>query len=74
MTRVRKTHKDALTITRLQKLPIESKLKLNFAKQNRNADRRERVLADDDALVSDASSYISIPEEEYEKMARDTTF
>ena len=74
VTRVRKTHKDAQTIARIQKLPIESKLKLNLAKQDRNAARRERALADDDALVSDASSYISIPEEEFEKMARDNTY
>lgn len=72
-TRIRKTHKDPETIARIQKLPIDSKLKMNFEKQTRNAAHRERAIIDADD-VSDASSYISIPEEEYEKMTRDQPF
>lgn len=72
-TRIRKTHKDPETIARIKKLPIDSILKMNFDKQTRNAARRERVIIDA-SDVSDASSYISIPEEEYEKMARDQPF
>ncbi|KAJ3781785.1 hypothetical protein GGU10DRAFT_410302 [Lentinula aff. detonsa] len=71
--RVRKTHKDPETISRLTKLPIDSKLKMNYEKQLRNATRRERVIGGADN-VSDASSYISIPEEEYEKMAKDQPY
>ncbi|KAJ3794911.1 hypothetical protein GGU11DRAFT_747552 [Lentinula aff. detonsa] len=42
--RVRKTHKDPETTHRLTKLPIDSKLKMNYEKQMRNANRRERAI------------------------------
>ncbi|KAJ3781511.1 hypothetical protein GGU10DRAFT_411507 [Lentinula aff. detonsa] len=68
--RVRKTHKDPETNHRLAKLPIDSKLKMNYEKQLRNATRRERAIERADNM-SDVSSYISIPEEEYEKIIKD---
>ncbi|KAJ3867360.1 hypothetical protein EV359DRAFT_78687, partial [Lentinula novae-zelandiae] len=71
--RTRKTHKDAETISRISKLPIESKLRINFNKQTRNASRRERVFEGNDD-VSDVSSYLSIPEEEYDKMLKDQDY
>ncbi|KAJ3785358.1 hypothetical protein GGU10DRAFT_387504 [Lentinula aff. detonsa] len=71
--RVRKTHKDPETIHRLTKLPIDSKLKMNYEKQLRNANRRERAIGGADN-VSDVSSYISIPEEEFEKITKDQPY
>ncbi|KAH7876395.1 uncharacterized protein C8R40DRAFT_1185322 [Lentinula edodes] len=71
--RTRKTHKDAETISRISKLPIESRLRINFNKQTRNASRRERVFEGNDD-VSDVSSYLSIPEEEYDKMLKDQDY
>ncbi|KAJ3984482.1 hypothetical protein F5890DRAFT_1474502 [Lentinula detonsa] len=71
--RVRKTHKDPETNHRLAKLPIDSKLKMNYEKQLRNATRRERAIEGADN-VSDVSSYISIPEEEYEKIIKDQPY
>ncbi|KAJ3796449.1 hypothetical protein GGU11DRAFT_831550 [Lentinula aff. detonsa] len=67
--RVRKTQKDPETVHRLTKLPIDSKLKMNYEKQLRNATRRERAIGEADN-GSDVSSYISIPEEEYEKITK----
>ncbi|KAJ3780602.1 hypothetical protein GGU10DRAFT_380423 [Lentinula aff. detonsa] len=67
--RIRKTHKDPETVHRLTKFPIDSKLKMNYEKQLRNATRRERAIGEADN-GSDASSYISIPEEEYEKITK----
>ncbi|KAJ3984096.1 hypothetical protein F5890DRAFT_94436 [Lentinula detonsa] len=71
--RVRKTHKDPETTHRLTKLPIDSKLKMNYEKQMRNANRRERAIVGADN-VSDVSSYISIPEEEYDKIISDQPY
>ncbi|KAJ3780152.1 hypothetical protein GGU10DRAFT_337406 [Lentinula aff. detonsa] len=42
--RVRKTHKDPETISCLTKLPIDSKLKMNYEKQLRNATHREHII------------------------------
>ncbi|KAJ3799116.1 hypothetical protein GGU11DRAFT_743714 [Lentinula aff. detonsa] len=69
--RIRKTHKDPETIYCLTKLPIDSKLKMNYEKQTRNATRRERAIGGVEDNVSDVSSYISIPEEEYDKITKD---
>ncbi|KAJ3795139.1 hypothetical protein GGU11DRAFT_747328 [Lentinula aff. detonsa] len=65
--------KDPETNHRLTKLPIDSKLKMNYEKQLRNVTRRERAIEGADN-VSDASSYISIPEEEYEKIIKDQPY
>ncbi|KAJ3791903.1 hypothetical protein GGU11DRAFT_30268 [Lentinula aff. detonsa] len=70
---VRKTHKDPETSHHLMKLPIDSKLKMNYEKQLCNANRRECMIEGADN-VSDVSSYISIPEEEYEKIIKDQPY
>ncbi|KAE9384887.1 hypothetical protein BT96DRAFT_982194 [Gymnopus androsaceus JB14] len=69
-TRKPKTHTNETRITRLKKLPVQSRLEMNRKIMDRNKARREKACttADD---VSDVESLITIEDEEMDNIRSD---